>query len=408
MKTIKGGNRLVTQVEDSALQYDFHPYLISGGDVTYNVLTGETVRGIDIKEDREDLIRKWFMAPVGMDLNSLVYYLRQTMRPASTFVNDYTIFTTVKCNASCPYCFQHGGEDSSMGSEVAKDVASYILNNSDKSRRITIRWFGGEPLLNKEAINIISKVLRNASINFVSSMSTNGELLPDVLDSELYLWNLKNVQLTLDDSYENYDMSKGLPKGAYERLKESIVRLESFDIFANIRLHYHPELGLDTALRIVEDFKGYKNVRMYPAMIYGPKRTKEDYENLYILDTAILEAGLSKFDIMSSPRTHYCMADDERSRCIRVDGSMTPCEHYFKGETVGTIYSNDRNLDLVKKWSSKRKFDKKCVGCPLYPSCDILSNCPSIGDCDEGYREYLIARIKRTLEGIGRNYHEQG
>ena len=408
MKTIKGGNRLVAQVEDTHLYYDFHPYLISGGDVTYNVLTGETVCDIDVKADRDELIRKWFMAPVGMDLNSLVYYLRQSRRPASNAVNDYTIFTTVKCNAECPYCFQHGGKDASMSVDVANDVASYILRSSDISRRITLRWFGGEPLLNKDVINIITKELRNKSINYHSSISTNGYLLDEVSDAEFYLWNLKSVQLTLDDIGEGYDKSKGLPIGAYEQLKDAVYRLASFDIFANIRLHYHPELGLDAALKAVEDFKCQPNVRMYPAMIYGIKHSKEDYDNLFKLDTAILEAGLSKFDIMSTPRTHYCMADDERSRCIRVDGSMTPCEHYFDGETVGTIYSDDRDQELVKKWSSKRKFDKKCIGCPLYPSCDILTNCPSIGDCDEGYREYLIARIKRTLESIGRNYHEQG
>ena len=397
-------NVMRPQIEEPGIEYDFHQYLIWSGDIVYNSLTGAIVKIEDYEKDRPELIRRWFMSPKNFDLQSMMYQLRQEKlirSNSNSGIKKYTIFTTMKCNAACPYCFQHGGNEDTMNIKTANDVADYIIGNWNKQDQIAITWFGGEPLVNKEVINVISEKLRKSNVYYRSSISSNGDLFPSVTDGELYLWNLKTVQFTIDIPGESYDALKGLPNGAYERLKDTAKRLGEHDILMQIRVHYHPNLGLDTAKQIVDDFKGIKNVRMYPAMIYDLGRTKEDYDSLLALDSYMIESKVLDFHPYMPQRPVYCMGDNPSTRCIRVDGSFTACEHYFEGERRGSIYEKIEDLDLIKKWTGKRKYDIKCYDCPLFPNCELLSNCPSIGKCEEGYGYYRVEQIRNWLSRIG-------
>lgn len=399
-----GANVLKDQIEETHLEYDFHPYLIREGEYVYNAVTGDVAKDIDQVNDRDLLIKRWFMAPKNFDIDGLLYFNRQSkIHDTARIANEYTIFTTMRCNAACEYCFQHGGTNESMTEKMAEEVAAYILNHSDVSKRIVLRWFGGEPLMNKGPINVICRYLRDRGVNFKSNMSTNGDLFPEVGDGELYLWNLSTVQLTIDYPDEEYARIKGLPEGAYERLKETVRRFELLGVRANIRVHYHPESGLEPALKIINDFKDFGNVYMYAAMIYDEPRTQEDYNNLFILEDKMIEAGVLRFEIGGANKVTYCMADNLHSKCIRVDGSLTPCEHYYTGESSGTIFDPDEEIDheMLKKWRSKRKYRDHCTDCPLYPTCEILTNCPSCGVCEDGYKEYRINRVKRVLKSMG-------
>lgn len=401
MKIIQeGANTILNQIEEEHLNYDFHSYLIWNGNYVYNAVTGDVAVVDDIKKDRSELIARWFMVPSNMDLSSLLYFQRQ-VRIARSFeptANDYTIFTTMKCNASCEYCFQHGGSDEYMSESTANAVASYISDHTNRQRLTVLRWFGGEPLVNKSVIDIICKSLRANGINFRSNMSSNADLFSEITDAEIYLWNLKTVQITLDDVGDEYSKIKGLPSGAYERLIDTIRRFEPLDIGMNVRVHYHPEKGIEPIRQIISDLKPYKNVYIYAAMLYDVPHSKEDYEMLYKIEDELIEAGVLRFSIGNADKVTYCMADSGNSRCIRVDGSITPCEHYSEGETSGSIYSDDFNDDVLSRWMGKRKYEKKCNDCPLYPTCEILSKCPSVGKCEEGYKDYRIERVRRVLK----------
>ena len=405
MKVLKAGSSglystLGQQTEEAGIEYDYHKYLIRYEDVIYNSFTGEVVRVEDEENDRRELISKWFMIPKDLDPRGLSYLSRENRISKSktiTTVNRYTIFTTVKCNAACEYCFQHGGIDASMSRETANGVATYILNNSSRLEPIKITWFGGEPLVNREPINVICTRLRNQNVPYQSEMSSNGYLFDKVSDGEVYLWNLKKVQFTADLPGDAYDKMKGLPSGAYEKLKETAKRFENLSVLAQIRVHYHPEFGLDVAKQIVDDFKGYKRVSMYPAMIYDEHRTKEDYDNLLKLEDYMIESGVLRYVPSSPGRPVYCMGDNPSSRCIRVDGTFTTCEHFYEGNTIGSITATETDYDLLHEWQRKRKHEIKCYDCPLFPACELLANCPSIGKCEDGYGYFRVEEIRNAL-----------
>lgn len=409
MKVVRDGSGqiLPLQEEQINIEYVYHPYLIYESGYIYNAFTGEIIKDVNETADRHELIQRWYLVPKDQNLESLLYLFRQNqlIKYNPTSINKYTIFTTMNCNAKCEYCFQHGGNNTQMTWEVARDTANYIMSHANPKEYVEIGWFGGEPLVNKNAINYISNRLRNNNFPLRSSLSSNGDLFNLVTDAEIYLWNLKKVQLTVDIPGEEYSKVKGLPEGAYERLKASVQRMFDLGIRAQIRVHYHPEYGLDVAKSIVDDFKTYSNVMMYPAMLYDneseTKHTLEDYMNLADLESYMVSSGVLSFNPATIGRPTNCMADDAGIRCIRVDGSFTACEHFYEGEQYGTINADDYDWTLHKKWSAKRKFTNKCYDCPLFPVCEIIDNCPSVGRCEDGYKVFRIEQIRRALKQMG-------
>ena len=92
----------------------------------------------------------------------------------------FIIFTTTKCNAHCTYCYEEGIMAMTMIRKTAEDVAEYIMSHSNRDNEVRIRWFGGEPLMNTEAIRTIADRLNEEGVDFTSEIFTNGDLLPKV------------------------------------------------------------------------------------------------------------------------------------------------------------------------------------------------------------------------------------
>ena len=409
MKTIRSRSRntynvLPDQIEDTSLNYVPHRYILEGGGNVLNCITGEIVKDISWDNDRSELIRRWFLVPEEFDISGLMYLMRQERLSRLNFAysSEYTIFTTMRCNAGCSYCFQDGRRtDSHMSEKVALDVASYIKRHRNPSSNVTMKWFGGEPLMNQDAMRTICKSLRLSDIPYRSYMSTNGDLLPSVPDSDIYLWNLKIVQLTVDYPGKKYEETKVLPPGAYDRLLETSKRLEEFNVEKRIRIHYHPEDGVEPIYKIIEDFKDTKRTTIYISPLNDAKLTKEDFDKILRVEDLLIEYGKSSDPLPVNGKPTQCMGDSRNVKTITPDGGLSPCEHYFYEQNYGSIYSDEYNNDILCSWRSKRKHSLKCTDCPLFPSCELLTNCPAIAKCESGYDYYRIEKIKRGLRHLG-------
>lgn len=404
MKTIIKRNNISLQAigyqtKLPGVEYVEHDYIIRVGDAVYNALTGE-VAVVD-KNDRDEMIRRWFLAPKDMNLAGLAHMTRQaahSMKNARS-INRYVIFTTTGCNGDCEYCFQHGLDPVVMSEQTASDVAAFILKNANVGLMTNIRWFGGEPLTNKAVISQICQTLKDARRRYSSSMSSNGDLFDEVTDEEAELWQLKSVQLTLDAVGTEYDRIKGLPDGAYERLKYTIARFPNVNFV--LRVHYDPEKGTEPCEQIVDDFKGFANVTMYAAMLYDGDKTQADYEQLLNIEDYMISAGKMTPRLPNMTPDVYCMADTRTTACITPVGDLTPCEHFVTGESYGSIYTTERDQTVLDRWAEKVKDRNSCETCPLYPSCETICRCESAGVCSDGYRYYRIEKIKRALKEQG-------
>lgn len=386
------------------LEYVESPYLIKYENAFYNALTREAIIVDDIEKDIAYLIRHWFYIPKGFDVLSLCHLIRQKRLniengPGSKLKRSYTIFTTTACNASCSYCFEKGYNILTMSEKTAEDVATYILKSRTKSRTVNIEWFGGEPLCNKKVMTIICSILKENGVKYTSGITTNGSLLPECSDEELRdIWNVTHIQLTFDDVEDGYDNSKNLPRGTFDKLINSIERLEKLKIYIYGRVHYDPNKGKEACIRAIDTISRFSNVHPYVKLLYDIGK-KEYYDDLLELNDYVGKYRNRIYTFPTVTKINHCMADTDKIVAITPEGKLSPCGHYPYGENIfGDIYSTHTNNDILKRWRVREKVTKKeCINCPLYPSCKKLAMCPAEGKCSDGYQYYQIETLKRAL-----------
>ena len=166
------------------------------GTLLYHTLTGELLLLSPGEEQNETLIRKRFLVPQEFRDNQFTDEIRRIagmVRPAKRNRTVFTVLTTTDCNARCYYCYEKGIRRTPMTEETALTVAEYIVRVSG-GEGVKLRWFGGEPLYNRKAIDEICGVLAGKGIVFESSMISNGFYLDEeTARAAAEKWNLKKV-----------------------------------------------------------------------------------------------------------------------------------------------------------------------------------------------------------------------
>ena len=97
---------------------------------------------------------------------------------------NVSIATTLRCNLNCSYCYQTKYRslrrpEIDMTDETMERIIGFIKERSDSETKISVGWYGGEPLM---CMNVIEKISAEL-IKFAgdkyrgSGMATNGTLL---------------------------------------------------------------------------------------------------------------------------------------------------------------------------------------------------------------------------------------
>lgn len=392
---------------------------VEAGVLIYNTLTREILLlenneydkyVVSHKDSRcfEYLVQHWFYIPNSMSANTLAYLLHQRflMRRPSLLgktYNMFTIFTTTTCNARCFYCYESGSTQKSMNYNTAIDVAEYIKNNSAKT--IQLKWFGGEPLCNTNAIDTISTVLKENNIDFSAVITTNG-ILAGKIDKEKWidLWHIKRVQITLDGTQDTYNTIKSYQcklQNPFMTVLDNIDYLLDMGIYVHIRTtltknNYNDIIELISLLK--KRFGKKKNLLVYSALLYEgcgtpPTTFTDDERNILYGQLIQLQKQIRKLGLChsySKPKLNisHCMADNGQSLVILPDGNLTICEHHCDDEICGSIYENTLNNEIIQSYRVRRNETDKCADCFFYPQCITLKKCPTDPICCDGYIRY--------------------
>ena len=135
-----------------------------------------------------------------------------------------TVLTTLQCNFACGYCFQGDHDDHNrhahkMSLETAQAVVEHAARQMDAihPERVSMTFFGGEPLLNLPVVYFLAEHVHAAAtargIRLSLSIITNGLLLtPEVVD-RLVPYGLAGVKVTLDGDQAAHDLKRPLRGG---------------------------------------------------------------------------------------------------------------------------------------------------------------------------------------------------
>lgn len=380
--------------------------ILSGGSGMVELALQQTVM---------ELIEKHFLVPTDYNEQKTVGQLRHllTMMQQVKDITGYTILPTTYCNARCFYCYECKFKHVHMTEERAHDVVEYIISHSH-GKKVSLQWFGGEPLVGMKIISLICRELTDKGVEFTSSMISNGALFDQqVIEEARDLWKLKSVQITIDGTEDVYNQVKdyiNMKGSPYQQVLGNIRALSEAGIRVSIRINlgFHNVDDTENLIKELSDrFTDCENVSMYVHELFeneGTEPTSYTEEQFNYLTDMV-----GKFNAYAAERGKYirttslpslalghCMADNDGSVIIHPGGELTKCEHFESTDNFGTIYSDDWDKDYLRSWKEHAQLTA-CESCVLYPSCIMPVRCPDRDNCVSGVRKRKIEEVLAAM-----------
>lgn len=166
-----------------------------------------------------------------------------------------TIGTTIMCNMGCPYCFEFNKPNKLLRDpENINSIIFYIEDMIAKApverfHNMAVTWYGGEPLINKQAIEELTPRLlalcEKHSMTYYSNIITNGLLLTQENWRLLEKHSVYQAQVTIDgnkDTHEKYRPLKGKSGNNYFKILENLSHLPE-SIHLTIRINTDKEVA---------------------------------------------------------------------------------------------------------------------------------------------------------------------
>ncbi len=402
---------VVTRVDDREVAYNSLTHELV--ELTFDeakMLSGEAA---PYTAGGEALIRSYFLVPADNDDEKLCDGIYNLVRAAakSSGHRFFTVFPTMDCNARCFYCYEHGCTYASMSADTAEKTADFIINSSNGAP-VEITWYGGEPLMNTEAIDTISSRLCALGTKYSSRIATNGSLFDEALVKKAKeLWHVGKAQITLDGTPEIYERIKAYSDGKsdFETVILNVARLLDSNIKVNIRLNadFHNIDDLQKLCELLASrFGGRDGFNVYTAMLFdceGAKRPIGGDMNRLTLAKALIELEdkcealniLHPRKLNLSPLPTFCKAVSEESIAVTAEGKLVKCDFFTDEHFVGDVYYG---FDKTKLKEEKEKFLKHiaCKGCTAYPVCRRPEGCPT-GGCDNARKYMTEERLVRSV-----------
>lgn len=343
-----------------------------------------------------------YLVDAGLDEGFQLETIRTRGRYYDPDIRMITIAPTLACNARCYYCYEQGIEFSMMSRETA-DVLVDFLDKHCTERKLTLTWFGGEPLMARDMMDYISRSLLSRGIEILSVITTNGYLIDDeVIEKSKTYWNIRRFQITIDDIGESYDQIKSFvePGNAFERVTGNIEKLLQNDIKVNIRINFDPnhiEGTLKTIDYLQERFGKYPYFFMYVAAIndmnvesvlngFEDKR-EHPYLTLlrkmkdlgFLCPTSLSDELETKFDdeetlryLNLRSRPIACYATCLNKFVVDPEGNFYKCHRLLgRGEKFicGNIYEGIKYNQAYKMFVDGKLSSHNCDSCSLLPMC---------------------------------------
>ena len=310
---------------------------------------------------------------------------------------DLILLPHENCNFRCNYCYEtHQGGKMEPG--IIQGLMSFVDDKAMESRSISVRWFGGEPLLAKDIIYQLSdsfiQTCEKNAIPYFSHITTNAYLLtPEVFD-ELIKRKVNDFQVTFDGPEITHDTSRTLAGGGktFNTILNNLIEMKrtNREFSVSVRVNFN-----DDSIEVMEEFfhlmsKTFGDDARF-GLYFRPigKYGGPNDHHIKVCETTygrLMEIELTKkylpFGYLDSVfkrglQSHgqVCYAGKSSSMVIGADGTIYKCSVAFEDplNKVGRLLpdgSLDINQSLWDMWvTNKDVDDSKCTSCPVSPLC---------------------------------------
>jgi len=319
------------------------------------------------------------------------------MKTRQPVVKALCLHIAHECNLRCVYCFAGQGNYSEndrglMPASVGKAALDFLIEHSGTRRNLEVDFFGGEPMMNFDAVKEIVAYGRVMEVaagkKFRFTLTTNGTFLDE--ENIAYInENFDNVVLSLDGRREVNDHMRPLVngEGSYDVILPKIHALAEARNHENyyVRGTYtrlNPDFAADVAH--LADV-GFKNISVEPVVAPQSENfaiLEEDLPALFAEYERLTYELLARendgsgvlffhfeMDITGGPciakRVTGCGAGSEYL-AVTPSGKLYPC-HQFVGDEkfcVGDVQNGLRENDLTRDFATCHVFTKsECSDC---------------------------------------------
>jgi uncharacterized protein len=252
------------------------------------------------------------------------------------------ILPTERCNFRCTYCYEDF-ENGKMSPETVSALKALLQKRVPQLERLSINWFGGEPLVAVDLVKDISAfaqdLARQFSCQFSAGMTTNGYLLDNRTLEELSSVGVSRYQITLDGIGGIHNLTRrraGNTPDSFDRIWENLkaARHGTLPISILIRLHITREgkesieEAVDTIGRELLDDERF-SIIIRPISVMGvnknsiPDSVTSEY--LKNLERRIERKSALRDYVASDFAEEVCYAAKINSLMVRSDGTLGKC-----------------------------------------------------------------------------------
>lgn len=305
-----------------------------------------------------------------------------------------TILPTRGCNFGCIYCYEQDRPNVLMNEQTEKAIVKFVCSNSNL-KRLSVVWYGGEPLLNFDSMVRLTKMFKQLNIEYSAKIVSNGYLLTKEKADLMKDLAIRNIQITFDGSEEIHNQRRFLLGGqpTYRKIMDNLKNLLSInkEITIDIRTNIDRR-NKDDYNKFYQDFKSEindKRVTMYPGFVsdllssecVSPEFNISEggYKAQFILDI-FDKYGIEIKSFLPKYRRHSCVASKYFAFVIGPEGELYKCWRMVDNqkEAIGNV--NDGSFDMVKfsKYliGADYTLDSKCLQCEFITLCG--GGCPLV------------------------------
>ncbi len=331
---------------------------------------------------------------------------------------NLVIGTTMQCNYNCNYCFQHDNlnKSSHMTIGIADALFGFVkkeLEANKHIKKVHIRWFGGETLLNPGIMDyIVDKFISN-SIDFDGEIYSNCRLLTEDKYQILKKCNIRKIDVTLDGLPETYAKIKGCKIEDFEKtiynLQTIQDTIETVDIKINVSEENKDE-AFQLAKSLYKDYGLHGNIRFRPVIEYDDIHMKAKYAIQYS-DYVELVVKLIKWQkdngynvsigAYSKRKACTCIASGVHNYVIDNKGIIYRCTHFHGSDNyaVGNVKIGLTHTDYDNIFIDN-DIPSRCLKCSVLPIC--MGGCIMQReiyhmqfDCDN-----IITEVKKSVQSM--------
>ncbi|WP_252229828.1 radical SAM protein [Clostridium sp. ZBS15] len=398
----------------------------SGALVNLNEEYYKILNNLEVSNEKSKIIDE--LKNVGLLVEDSVDEIKVLERKRNEIIQNesilsLTIAPTLNCNLNCSYCFEEK-KVGIMNTNTLNNIVTFVKNTiiNGKIKKISIKWFGGEPLMAKNIIYDLSEKLiglcENNNIKYEAGIITNGCLIDDDFLVQAVRYKINFFQITLDGTREFHNKVKKFnnDKPTFDIILNNIKKVKSYGIKTIVRVNVSRANShcLDDLIEFLQCEK-LDDVHIYLGYIQSFNNklefcsnkclTKEEYSKRYIdfykkITDKQFTYGIEKQ--YPKIRINYCGATKNNSFVIDNDGYIYKCWNEIGNRdarmcTIEQLDVYDGNNHKYADWNPYK--NKECIKCNVLPICG--GGCPNLSniykqlDCQQS--KYGIKELMKEI-----------